>query len=144
MELFDDTIEPSAVGISLDTKSDPRADALLRERTQVGDAVLRVRATTVTAKIEDSGTRYVMGLHTVEKLGGRFPPADTFDVQVGPTSTSAGILKTMESQIVGKTFVAFVRTFVRPDGDQEVHFHFAPDSKPEVAAVREALALAGL
>jgi len=143
-ELFDDIIEPGAVGLTLDGRPDPRADRALRERTQVGDAVLRVRATTVTAKQEDSGVRYAVGLHTLESVAGPFPPGETFEVTVGPLNPSTGILKTMEGQVVGKTFVVFVRAFVRPDGDQELHFHFAPDTKDELAAVRDAAALSRL
>lgn len=144
VELFDDTIEPAAVGISLDIGADPRSDRLLRERTQTGDATLRVRMTTVTSKEEDSGTRYLIGLHTLETLAGQFPPGENFEVMVGKSSPSTGILKAgLDGQLVGKTFVGFIRAFVRPDGDQELHFHLAPDSKQELAAIRDAAALAG-
>jgi hypothetical protein len=143
-ELFDDTIEPAAVGISLDVGVDPRSDRQLRERTQVGDAALRARITTITEKDDEGATRYVLGLHTVEMLAGPFPPGDTFEVNVGKSSPSAGLLKGLEGQIVGKTFVAFVREFVRPDGDRELHFHLAPDTKVEISAVKDAAALAGL
>jgi len=143
-ELFDDTIEPAAVGIALEPGPDPRSDRRLRERTQVGDATLRVRVTTITAKAEDSGTGYVIGLRTIEKLAGQFPPPETFEIAVGRSSPSAGILKGLQAQIVGKTFVGFLRTFVRPDGDQEMHFHLAPDAKEEVGAVRDAAALSAL
>ena len=44
--------------------------------------------------------------------------------------------------IVGKTFIVFVLIFGRPDGDRERHFHFAPDTKPVLAAVKEATAKA--
>jgi hypothetical protein len=143
-ELFDDSIEPAAVGLSLEGRVDPHVDRGLRERTQVGDAVVRVRATTVTAKQEESGTRYVMGLRTLELVAGPFPPGNTFEVGVDQKSPSVGLLKGMENQIVGKTFIAFVRAFVRADGDTEVHFHLAPDTKEEVAAVKDAAALANL
>lgn len=137
-ELFDDAIEPKAVGLELDQPIDPRGDARLRERAQVGDAVLRVRVSTVTAKEEDSGTRYVMGFDALEKLTGPFPPGDEFAVVVDRTSPSAGILKSFQGRLVGKKFVAFVRMFVRADGDRELHFHVAPDTKEEIAAVRAA------
>ena len=143
-ELFDDSIEASAVGIALDPTGDPRADRTLRERAQVGDAVVRARVTTVTAKQEDQGTHYIVGLQSLETLAGRFPPKETFELVVGRTSPSAGIFKRLESAVVGKTFVAFIRTFVRPDGDAETHFHLAPDTKEEAGAVRDAAALQGL
>jgi hypothetical protein len=142
--LFDDTIEPAAVGITLDVGVDPRTDRLLRERVQVGDSTSRVRVTTVTAKEEDNGTRYVVGLKSLEPLAGHFPQSETFEVTVGKSSPSTGILKGLDGQIVGKTFVGFVRAFVRPDGDPEVHFHLAPDSKDEIAAVKDAAVLSGL
>jgi hypothetical protein len=143
-ELFDDSIDPSAVGISLDVGVDPRSDRKLRERTQTGDAVMRVRVTTITSKEDEGATRYVVGLRTLAKLAGQFPPPDTFEITVGKSNPSAGLLRGLEGQIVGKTFVAFVRAFVRPDGDPELHFHLASDSKVELAAVSDAAALAGL
>ena len=76
---------------------------------------------------------------TLENLGGPFPPDGDFTVVMGPRSASMGIVKNLEDAIVGKSFVAFIRAFVLPDGDRELHFHFAPDTKPEVAAVKEAM-----
>ena len=143
-EVFDDSIESAAAGISLDLHVDPNLDPKLRERTQTADAVVRVRATTVTAKPEESGTRFTIGLKTVEMVTGHFPPGDTFEIGVGPASPSSGIMKSLDGRLVGKSFVGFVRTFVRSDGDQEIHFHLAPDTKEEVLAVRNAVALAGL
>ncbi len=138
-ELFDDGIEPKAVGLDVDLRADPRADALLRERAQLGDATVRVRVTTLTAKHDGPDTLYQMGVRTIENLGGPFPPEGDFNVTMGPKSSSIGIVRNLEDAIVGKTFVAFVRAFVLPDGDRELHFHFAPDTKPVVAAVRDAM-----
>jgi hypothetical protein len=135
-ELFDDAIEPRAVGIDLEQASDPRTDALLRERAQVGDAAMRVRIGTLTEKQEGSETRYQLGMRILEVLAGSYPPADDFSVTIDATSPSVGILRNLQDGLVGKTFIAFVRAFVRPDGDHELHFHLAPDTKPEVAAVR--------
>jgi hypothetical protein len=137
-ELFDDSIEPRGVGLDLDLPTDPKTDAWLRERTQTGDAALRVRVSTVTEKDEDSGTRYILGLSTVEKLAGVFPPSGDFSVTVGKSNMSNGIVRGLQGRLMGKTFVAFVRLFVRADGDRELHFHLAPDNPQEVAAVRAA------
>jgi hypothetical protein len=139
-ELFDDAIEPSAVGYELDlapTPTTPGNSNLLRERAQVGDAVVRAHVTTVTAKEEDKGRSWQIGLHTVERLAGSNSfPAD-FTVEILPTGPSAGILRAFEARLIGKTFVAFVREFARPGetGDAELHFHLAPDAKPDIAAV---------
>ena len=140
-ELFDDAIEPRAVGQDIDPANAPRADPLLRERAQIGDAVMRVRVSTVTAKQEDTGTTYQVAFHVVEKLTGRFPPDDGFGVTISKESPSRGTLATFEGRLIGMQFIVFLRAFVRPDGDQELHFHIAPDSKDELQAVKDAVAL---
>jgi len=144
-ELFDDTIEPRAVGLELDRgAAPPRTDATLRERAQTSDAVLRVRVDTVTARDDGVNPRYDVGLRTLETLGGEHPPAETFTVRVGKDSPSIGLMRSFQTRLGGKTFVAFVREFIRPDGDVELHFHFAGDDKAVVQAVRDAVALEDL
>src|SRR5262249_53133926 len=52
-ELFDDLIEPAAVGYQgADPGARPTADPKLRERTQTGDAVVRARVVTITSDPE--------------------------------------------------------------------------------------------
>jgi hypothetical protein len=143
-DLFDDTIEPAAVGLDFDKGYAPRVDKVLRERTQVGDAVLRVRVATVTAKKDGPDATYQLGLHTVEKLAGNHAPAGDFTVQIGKTSEAHGIMKNFESRLVGYPFVAFIREFATPSGDREVHFHLAPDTKEVKMAVSDATLLGEL
>lgn len=143
-DLFDDTIEPAAVGLDFDKGYAPRVDKTLRERTQTGDAVLRVRVQTVTAKKDGPEANYQLGLHTVEKLAGKNPPPVDFTIDIGKQSESIGILKNFESRLVGYAFVAFVREFSRPDGERELHFHLAPDTKEVKAAVADAMLLGEL
>jgi hypothetical protein len=145
MDLFDDAIEPVAVGLNIEAKVDPRSDKKLRERAQTADATLRVRVTTLTVKdTDEGGTRYVVAFKTVDKLGGAFPPGDAFEIVVAKTTPAAAIMKGMGERITGKTFVAFLRKFVRPDGDDETHFHLAPDSPMEVSAINDAYLMKGL
>jgi hypothetical protein len=140
-ELFDDAIEARAVGLDPEAARTVRGDSTFRERVQLADATVRVVVDTVTTKQEDSGSSYHIGFRIRDKLAGVNPPPETFTVRVDRTSPSAGILKTYESQLVGKKFIAFVRLFGRPDGDREWHFHVAPDSKDVAAAVEEATVL---
>jgi hypothetical protein len=144
VEVFDDSIEPAAVGLDFDRGYSPRGDKSLRERAQMADAVLRVRVTTVTAKTEGTGNVYTLGLQTLEELAGKHPPPPRFDVVVSRSSESHGIMKSFEGRLVGKTFVGFVREFVRSDGDHELHFHLAPDSKDVKLAVGDAVLLGEL
>jgi hypothetical protein len=143
-DLFDDTIEPAAVGLDFDKGYAPRVDKTLRERAQVGDAVLRVRVATVTAKKDGPEASYQLGLHTVEKLAGKNAPPPDFTVAINKASESHGIMKNFESRLVGYSFVAFVREFATPAGDREVHFHLAPDTKEVKLAVGDALIMSEL
>jgi hypothetical protein len=146
VELFDDAIEPAGVGIQLGGQAGagfnaPRSDNLLRERTQVGDAVVRARVTTVTAKDEDTGRSWQLGMHTIERLGGAGPLEPDFTLRVGASDAAAGILRAFESRLIGTTFVAFVREFVHQGGEAELHFHLAQDSRDELEAVKSAVLL---
>ncbi len=141
-ELFDDGIEPAAVGYAEDRPSTPQADSRLRERAQIGDGILRVRVVTVTSKQEDSGPGWLIGFHTLEKIAGASPPEGDFTLQVDSASPAAGIVRAFEGRLIGKTFLAFVREFARPaSGEGRWHFHLAPDAKDQIDASRSAAAL---
>lgn len=143
-ELFDDAIEPAAVGYSGGGQGvAPRSDALLRERTQTGDAVVRARVVTVTSNAEDTGPSWDIGLRTLETLAGKHAPDKDFTFRVGGQGVAAGIVRSLEARLVGSTFVVFMREFGSAGaGDQpagrQLHFHFGKDDTDELAAVRQA------
>ncbi len=141
VDLFDDAIEPRAVGLNLDDTRTPQSDALVRERTQVGDAVVRARVETVTAKRDGDNVEYQLGLQTVEKLTGEHPPPDEFTVRLDKTSPSAGIVRSLDSRLGGKAFIVFLREFKGSDNEPRFYAHFAADSKDVVSAVKDAMAL---
>ncbi len=141
-DLFDDAIDPAAVGIDFDRGYAPRADKALRERVQIGDSVLRVRITTVTAKTDGPAPVFILSVSTVEKLVGT-PPPGVFEVRVSKASDSHGILKSFEGRLVGHAFVAFLKEFSGEGGERELHFHFAPDTPEVKAAVQDAALLVG-
>jgi hypothetical protein len=141
-ELFDDTIEPAAVGLELDQASAPNSDPVLRERVQVADAVMRARVTSATSKDEDTGTTFTLTLGALEVLNGK-SPGDEVTISFLRGNPSTGLLKSRAEGLVRsrRTFVAFVRAFQRPDGDAEIHFHLAADNPETVKAVRNAAAM---
>jgi len=143
-ELFDDAIEPTAVGYPGDSSpADPAGDNRVRERTQTGDAAVRARVTTVTSKEEDRGRSWQIGLHTVERLAGGGPFGTDFVLAVDATDPASGILRGFEARLIGTKFIVFVREFARPGapGDSDVHFHIAADSPAEQKAVKAAVLL---
>ncbi len=143
-ELFDDAIEPGAVGYGGAYRaSEPKNDTLLRERTQNGDAVVRARVVTVTSSPEDNGHSWQIGLRTLETLAGKRPPDGDFTLRVEGQGPAAGIVRALEARLVGATFVVFVREFdAAKGGGQEVetqlHFHLGKDDADELGAVRQA------
>lgn len=145
VELFDDAIEARAVGYELEHGAPPPMnDNLFRERAQVGDAVVRARVTTITSKEEDRGRSWQIGLRTIEKLGGSGPLDPDFTVQVQSNGPAAGIMRAMGPQMIGMSFVAFVREFARPNappGDSDLHFHLVQDNRATAAAVHSAFAV---
>jgi hypothetical protein len=139
-QLFDDSIEPEALGYELGQGS--RAlDPLMADRTGASDGVVRARVITVTSKAEDSGKSLQVALHALETLAGRRAPTGDFTLIVSPRSPSAGMLGAMEGRLVGLTFVVFVKGFAAADKgepDGELHFHLARDDKDEQNRVRAA------
>lgn len=145
-QLFDDGIEPASVGLDLGGTYAPKTDPKLRERAQIGDAVLRVRITTVTSRNDGPEPAYQLGLSTVEVLHGRppSPMARRFDVQIRASNESHGIVKSFESRLVGRPFIAFVRAFAHGDGERDLHFHLTSDTDEVKTAVSDAIAIGGI
>ncbi len=137
--LYDDGIEGTAVGFAGEGKNyRPKYDPLFRERSQVADGVVRLKITTIHAKVDTTGTSYVLGCRVEQRLAGAYSPTGDFELRVASTAPSTGILRSLDSNIVGMRFVGFVRSFVRPDGDSELHFHLAPDTPTVTEAAAEA------
>ena len=141
-KIFDDVIELPAVGYGIDRDAQPMQDKRVRERTQIADAVLRVRVTGVNA-LTDGANGWLIACHTIERLAGkRLPPPD-FNLQVDAAGPAAGILRQFATRLASGTFVVFVEEFARADRlpGAQLHFHLAQDSPDEVIAIREASAM---
>src|SRR4029077_15896367 len=63
-----------------------------------------------------------------------------FIVRVQPGGLAAGIMRAMAPQMIGMTFIAFVREFAGPGGlgldDSDLHFHLSQDNRADAAAVQ--------
>jgi hypothetical protein len=144
-ELFDDAIEPSAVGFTWESDGAPAVpNAALRERVATADVVARMRVVTITSNGEGPDLVWEVGLRSLETIAG---PRRTEDVTlvVNPADRASGVLRATGSRLTGKTFIAFIREFTPSAASAEtagqLHFHVAPDSKGELDAVRSAALL---
>ena len=140
-EVFDDGIDPAAVGLTFDGPS-PRTDLHLRERAQTADVVARVRVQTVTVDSLGETHTYHLGIQVgVPTLVAAKVPDRTFELSIKSTNDSFGIAKSLDDRLRGRTFVGFVKRFSNDDGDPELHWHLSPDTAEVAAAVKEAVAL---
>ncbi|MCC6528567.1 MAG: cobalamin ABC transporter substrate-binding protein [Polyangiaceae bacterium] len=141
-DLFDDSIHPAAVGLSLDGRS-PALDPLLRTRAAEAEVVARLLVTSLT--VNRAGAKALYTLSVRAGLPALMPPRieeRAFELQVGPESPGFAIVRTVENELnSGKfIFIGFLHRFAGPEGTA-VHFHLTADT-PEVAAViQEAAAL---
>jgi hypothetical protein len=136
--LFDDDIEPGALGYTLGGGTRPEEAGLLRERTRVGDRVVRARVVTVTSSDTGEAPTLRIGLHSVEDLVGFGEPGHDFTLDVAGSARGARVLRDSQSRLVGLTVIAFVRTFADHGDETQVHFHLARDDEDEANAVRVA------
>jgi hypothetical protein len=139
--LFDDVIDPAAVGLDFDKSYAPGQDPALRERVRQADAVLRAKVMTITSRTTEGRGSYQLALVALDdQLIGPFPPASPFLMRIDESSPSNGIVKHLEGGLVGKVFIVFVKAFQRADGDQELHAHLSPDTKATARAISDAQA----
>jgi hypothetical protein len=142
--LFDDGIDPQAVGYNLDPGVAPREDSLLRERTLLGDRVVRAQVVSITSTRNDSGRTWQIGLHTLERLAGEGGGDPEFTLRMNGSAPGASVMRTFDGRLIGIPLMAFIREFEPTGGAgrSELHFHLASQDKDEVDAVRVA-ALSG-
>jgi hypothetical protein len=140
-EVFDDNIDPAAVGLSLDGPS-PRSDRHLRERAQTSDVVARIRVQTVTVDSIGDQQTYHLGVQVgIPTLVPAKLPDRTFELSIKPQSPAFGIAKSFDSRLRGQTFVGFIKRYGTGDGETMVHWHLAPDTAEVAAAIKEAVML---
>jgi hypothetical protein len=141
--VFDDNIDPAAVGYTMDAPS-AKGDRFLRERSQTGELVARLRVQTVTVETIGDDSTYHLGVQVGPTLAPRPRIEDrTLELIIKPSSPAFGVAKALDQRMQGVTFVGFVHRFASSDGTElELHWHMSPDTAEVAEAVKEAVALA--
>jgi hypothetical protein len=135
-KLFDDRIDSNSVGLA-DVVSKPRADPMLRARTQSAEAVGKVRVSTVTVDSVGGKPAYHLNLAIVDPLARRGFDDKSVEILVRSDSPAFGIVKWLDTRLIGRTFIGFFRRFAGPD-EADVKFHLSADNAEVLAAVRDA------
>lgn len=141
--VFDDNIDPAAVGYTMDAPS-ARSDRFLRERAQTGELVGRLLVKTAGVNSVGDDATYQLGVQVIPPLLGQNPKIEerNLDLVIKSSSPAFGIAKALDQRIQGLTFVGFIRRFASADGSEiELHWHLSPDTADVVEAVKEAEAL---
>ncbi|NUQ78851.1 MAG: cobalamin ABC transporter substrate-binding protein [Polyangiaceae bacterium] len=142
--VFDDGIDPEAVGLSMEARP-PKGDPLLRERALTADVVARVKVTTVTVEsVGDDSTVHLGILVGDPPLRTPKIPEQRFELLIRPSGRAFGIAKAFDARLQGLIFVGFLKRFVGAGGEPEIHWHLSADTPEVVAAVKDAVALAEL
>jgi hypothetical protein len=138
--LFDDSIHPAAVGLSLDGEP-PQEDALLPARARAADVVARMRVTTVTADSIGAKQTYYLTLQVGKPplLPAKLPDP-SFEIVVRSGSPAFGIVSSLDTGLQGHTFIGFVRRFPG-DLEPEIHWHLTADAAEVALAISHTSAL---
>jgi hypothetical protein len=142
--LFDDNIEPAAVGYTMEVPS-ARGDKFLRERALTAELVARLRVQTVTVETIGDDSTYHLGVQVATPTLAPDPKIKekTLELVIRASTPAYGIAKALDQRMQGLTFIGFVSRFASPDGTEvELHWHLSPDTADVAEAVKEAVALA--
>jgi len=139
--LFDDRIDANAVGLA-DVAPAPRTDPVLKARAQAAEAVARVRVATVSTDSAGGKPAYRLSLELL--AGGvvvrRGLTDERIEIAVRPDSPAFGVVKWLDTRLIGRTFVGFFRRYGGAD-DIELRFHLSADGPEVLAAAHDAAAL---
>jgi hypothetical protein len=132
---FDDSLEPEIFGMGVDS---PESPDLVRKLTHRADHVGRVRLATVTRESSEGRVQYRLQLKPVEaSLVGPDMEPDV-EVRVGSRSSSLTMLRSLDTEAVGKEFILFLKRY-RSNDQSEWHFRALNDSaerREDIAAAR--------
>jgi hypothetical protein len=142
-DLFDDGIDPVALGFSLDGAS-PATDPLLAPRTSGAELVARMRVQTVSRDANGERTRYFLGVQVGQPPLTQGTLQDlTLDLAIAEGTAAFQLVSASENSLRGRTFIGFVRRFVSDDG-ATVRWHMTADTAEVAHAVQVAAALNNL
>jgi hypothetical protein len=142
-QLFDDRIDPMAVGLA-DVSDNPRTDPTLRARSQSAEIAGRTRVSTVSVDSIGGKPVYRLRFTFVEApVVVRGFSGNQVEVTVRDDSPAFGIVKWLDTKLIGHSFVGFFHRFSGVN-EPEMRFHLSPDDAQVLAAVRDASALSEL
>ena len=135
--IFDDQIDPAAVGMSL-SDAEPADDPQLRPRVLEAELVARVRVQTVTRESIGAQLRYLLTLEVGQPplTKPRWETA-TIELRIEAGAPAFTLVRGLDERMRGQTFVGFFRRFDEGGPQPVVHFHLTTDSAEVARAVEQ-------
>lgn len=124
--LFDDTIEPAAVGLSHDGRAASESP-LLALRTRQAELVARMRLQTLTRDTRDETSSYALTFEVGQPPLRAGLDERAIELRLAEGSQAFELVSSVENTLRGRVFVGFVRRFRGEDGP-ELHWHLTTDS----------------
>ena len=141
--LFDDSIDPSAVGFG-STSATTGGEGALLERTEEAEFIVHVKVETVATEGPANAPRYLLTLRVIgDPIAGPRPSEDRLNIVIEPQNRSYGIAKARDLQLSGTAFIAFLRHFQDGQGSK-LHWHLARDGEDVLATVKKGLVISEL
>lgn len=141
-QLFDDSVDPSAIGLAGPSFS--TAQGALHQRADKADYIVFARAVTVSTQGVDQALCYVISLRIEpEPIVGRKPPFDSLELVVTQDNPTFSLVQARDIQLTGTKFVAFLR-FFPGSPDPMIHWHLARDGQDVVHAIKNATLLSSV
>jgi hypothetical protein len=132
--LFDDSVDFSVLGVSLDGGS-PAMDPALPERTRKAELVGRATVVTLSREANGERARYRLQLNLApDRFVSRGFPTRTLELTVGQDSPAFGLVNSQESTFRGLTIILFARRFAG-EGGPELHWHITVNSEDVAKAI---------
>lgn len=140
--LFDDSVDPSAIGLAGPSFS--TAQGAVQQRADKADYIVFARAVTVSTQGVDKALSYLISLRIEpEPVAGPKPPFDSLDLTITQDNPSFSLVKARDMQLTGTRFVAFLR-FFPGSPDPVIHWHLARDGQDVVHAINNATLLSSV
>jgi len=137
--LFDDSIDPAAIGLAGSGARD--SQRLLWARGREADFIVPVQIGTVNTDGHGPSLRYRLTLRVDgPPVAGPRPPGNTIQVIIDQSNRSFGIAKAKDLDLAGTRFIAFLREF-QQNGTKQLHWHLARNGDDVVQAARKGAVL---
>ncbi|MBM4374052.1 MAG: hypothetical protein FJ095_03130 [Deltaproteobacteria bacterium] len=132
---FDDAVDPSVLGVSLDGSS-PAMEAALAPRTRAAELVARVAVATISRDGNGERTRYMLTVKVVPPtLKRRGLDGDVLELRVEESAPAYATLSTYESAFRGARLMLYARRFSGESGPV-LHWHLGVDSAEVATAIQ--------